>query len=136
MPDPPEEFQNAGTGPDQIGMNRQQKGKAGEDLAAAMLEKEGYEILERNYRFDRGEIDLVAREGGELVFIEVKARHGDRFGSPEDSVTPAKEEQLKKVAEGYLLEHHLDNQACRFDVVSIAFLGGAPRMRIIRNAFV
>ena len=117
-------------------MNRQQKGKAGEDLAAAMLEKQGYEILQRNYRFDRGEIDLVAREGGELVFIEVKARHGDRFGSPEDSVTPAKEEQLKKVAEGYLLEHQLDNQACRFDVVSISYREGAPQMRIIRNAFV
>lgn len=117
-------------------MNTQQKGKAGEDLAAELLEKQGYEILHRNYRFDRGEIDIVAHEGGELVFIEVKTRHGDRHGSPEESVTPAKEEQLKKVAEGYLLEHHLDNQACRFDVVSISYHGSTPQMSIIRNAFV
>ncbi len=117
-------------------MNRQQKGKAGEDLAALLLEKQGYKILQRNYRFDRGEIDIVAREGGELVFIEVKARHGDRFGTPEESVTPAKEEQLKKVAEGYLLERHLDNQACRFDVVSITYDGTVPRVSIVRNAFV
>jgi putative endonuclease len=117
-------------------MNRQQKGKAGEDLAVSSLEKLGYAILQRNYRYDRGEIDLVAREGGELVFIEVKARHSDRFGSPEDAVTPAKEEQLKKVAEGYLLEHKLENQACRFDVVSIRYSGGTPNIHILRNAFV
>lgn len=117
-------------------MNRQQKGKAGEDLAAALLEKQGYEIVQRNYRFDRGEIDLVAHEGGELVFIEVKARHSDRFGSPEESVTPAKEEQLKKVAEGYLMEHRLDGQVCRFDVVSISYREGTPHISIIRNAFV
>jgi len=117
-------------------MNRHQKGKAGEDLAAVLLEKQGYEILQRNYRFDRGEIDLVAQEGGELVFIEVKARYNDRFGNPEDAVTPAKEEQLKKVAEGYLLEHTLDNQVCRFDIVSITFTGYTPQISILRNAFV
>ena|SRR3989339_541337 len=117
-------------------MNRQQKGRAGEDLAASLLEKQGYRILQRNYRFDRGEIDLVALEGGELVFIEVKARHGDRFGSPEEAVTPEKEEQLKKVAEGYLLEHKLDHQACRFDIVSITYWGNIPQISILRNAFV
>jgi putative endonuclease len=117
-------------------MSRQQKGKEGEDLAASLLQKQGYEILQRNYRFDRGEIDIVAHEGGELVFVEVKSRHGDRFGSPEEAVTPAKEEQLKKVAEGYLLEHKLADQACRFDVVSITFEGRAPRVSIIRSAFV
>jgi putative endonuclease len=117
-------------------MNKQQKGKQGEDLAAALLERKGYSILERNYRFDRGEIDLVANEGGELVFIEVKARHGSRFGSPEEAITPAKEEQLKKVAEGYLAKRGLTSQACRFDIVSITFEGGTPHMTILRNAFV
>ena len=117
-------------------MNRQQKGKAGEDLAASLLEQQGYRILQRNYRFDRGEIDLIALEGGELVFIEVKARHNDRFGSPEEAVTPAKEEHLKKAAEGYLIEHQLDNQACRFDIVSIMYIGSVPRISVLRNAFV
>ena len=117
-------------------MNRRQKGKAGEDLAASLLEKQGYKILQRNYRFDRGEIDLVAQESGELVFVEVKTRHSDRFGSPEEAVTPAKEEQLKKVAEGYLLEHKLDRQACRFDIVSITYRGSTPQISIMRNAFV
>lgn len=117
-------------------MNRQQKGKAGEELAASFLEKQGYRILQRNYRFDRGEIDLVAIESGELVFVEVKARHNDRFGSPEEAITPAKEEQLKKVAEGYLLERKLDHQACRFDIVSISYIGNTPEISVLRNAFV
>lgn len=116
-------------------MSRRSKGMEGENLAAQFLEKRGYTILERNYRFDRGEIDLVAEQGQELVFIEVKARHSKRYGSPEESVTPAKEAQLKKVAEGYLYEHDIENQSCRFDVVTIIYQHGAPVVRLIQNAF-
>ena len=67
--------------------NRRIQGKAGEDLAARFLESNGFNILERNYHFERGEIDLVAEEGDELVFIEVKARNSTLFGAPEEAVT-------------------------------------------------
>jgi putative endonuclease len=116
-------------------MNRRAKGTEGENLAAQFLEKKGYSILERNYRFDRGEIDLVAKEGQELVFVEVKSRRSHAYGAPEESVTPAKEAQLKKVAEGYLYEHNIENQSCRFDIVTITYHRGSPVLRLIHNAF-
>jgi putative endonuclease len=116
-------------------MNRRSKGTEGEHLAAQFLEAQGYSILERNYRFERGEIDLVAMDGEELVFIEVKTRHSQRYGEPEESVTPSKEAQLKKVAEGYLYERNIENQSCRFDVVTITYQRGAPVLRVIHNAF-
>jgi len=116
-------------------VSRRSKGTEGENLAAQFLEEKGYSILERNYRFDRGEIDLVARDGQELVFVEVKARHSQEYGAPEESVTPAKEAQLKKVAEGYLYEHNIENQSCRFDVVTITYQRGAAVCRLIHNAF-
>ena len=116
-------------------MNKRAEGTRGEDLAAAYLERNGYRILERNYRFDRGEIDLIAKEGNDLVFVEVKARRSSAFGSPQEAVTPQKEEQLRKVAEGYLFEHQIENQACRFDVVAIAYTKGRPDIELIRNAF-
>jgi putative endonuclease len=116
-------------------MSTRSKGTEGENLAVQFLEEKGYSILERNYRFDRGEIDLVARDGQELVFVEVKARHSQEYGAPEESVTPAKEAQLKKVAEGYLYEHNIESQSCRFDVVTITYQRGAPVLRLIHNAF-
>ena len=116
-------------------MNRRSKGREGENLAAQFLEKKGYSILERNYRFERGEIDIVAKEGQELVFVEVKSRHSKQYGAPEESVTPAKEAQLKKVAEGYLYEHNIENQSCRFDIVTITYQQGTPVLRLIPNAF-
>jgi putative endonuclease len=115
-------------------VNRQQKGRLGEDLAAQFLEGKGYRIVERNYRYDRGEVDIIAQDGGDLVFVEVKLRETEAFGSPEESITLFKEEQLKKVAEGYLFEHNLENQACRFDVVAITIVDGKPRIRLLQNA--
>ncbi len=114
-------------------MNRQQKGRRGEDLAAAFLGERGWKILDRNYRYDRGEIDIVALDGSEIVFVEVKARESDAFGAPEESISPFKEEQLKKVAEGYLFERNLEGQTCRFDVVAITFGAGRPVIRILQN---
>lgn len=115
-------------------MNKHQKGRLGEDLAAHFLEGKGYRIIERNYRYDRGEIDIVAQDGNDLVFVEVKLRETEAFGSPEESITPFKEEQLKKVAEGYLFEHNLEDQSCRFDVVAIVLADGKPKIRILQNA--
>ncbi|MGA3245765.1 MAG: YraN family protein [Bacteroidota bacterium] len=115
-------------------MNKHQKGRFGENLAAHFLEGKGYRIIERNYRYDRGEIDIVAQDGNDLVFVEVKLRETEAFGSPEEAITPFKEEQLKKVAEGYLFEHNLEDQSCRFDVVAITLADGKPKIRILQNA--
>lgn len=81
-------------------MSRRSKGMEGENLAAQFLEERGYAILERNDRFDRGKIDLIAKHRQQLVFIEVKARHSQQYGSPEESVTFAKVAQLKKWPKG------------------------------------
>lgn len=105
----------------------------GEDLATTFLEREGYKILERNYRFERGEIDIIAMDGNELVFVEVKTRETEAFGAPEESITSFKEEQLKKVAEGYLFERKLENQNCRFDVVAITLRTNHPEIRILKD---
>jgi putative endonuclease len=116
-------------------MNRRKWGKAGEDLAAQYLEHSGLKILERNFRFERGEIDLIAEEGEELVFIEVKARQSNTFGTPEDAVTERKQEQVHTVAEGYLFIHDIDNRPCRFDIVAIEYRDGTAEIRHLRDAF-
>jgi putative endonuclease len=116
-------------------INRRTQGKAGEDLAASFLERNGLKILERNYRFERGEIDLIAEEGDELVFVEVKARRSKMYGSPEDAVTEEKQEQVHAVADGYLFERDIDNRPCRFDVVAIEFKNGKAEIRHTRDAF-
>jgi putative endonuclease len=112
-----------------------QRGAVGESLAVQHLQKEGLAILERNYRFERGEIDIVAQEGDELVFVEVKARSTRLFGSPEEAVTERKQEQIRKVAEGYLYEHAFEHRPCRFDVVAIIFEHGKAHIDHMKNAF-
>ena len=116
-------------------MNRRVQGKTGEDLAATFLEQNGLKILDRNYRFQRGEIDLIAEEGEELVFVEVKARRSALFGAPEDAVTEEKQDRIHTIADGYLFEHDIDNRPCRFDVVAIEFKNKTIEIRHIRNAF-
>jgi putative endonuclease len=107
----------------------------GEDPAASFLQRIGYEIVTRNYRFERGEIDIVALDAGVLVFAEVKTRRSKTFGEPEDSVTERKRRQLHKVAQGYLFQHGIENVECRFDVVSIYFRGERADIRHIKRAF-
>ncbi|MEX0736088.1 MAG: YraN family protein [Bacteroidota bacterium] len=116
-------------------MNRRKQGAEGEALAARYLEQQGYTILQHNYRYGRGEIDLVAREGNELVFVEVKLRRSTRLGDPEEAVTPAKQNQIRRVAEGYYYEHQIERQTCRFDVVAITYRNGTPHIRLLRDAF-
>jgi putative endonuclease len=114
---------------------RRQLGDAGEDLAAAALKKQGYKILERNYFTPLGEIDLIARHRGDLVFIEVKTRKSLRFGAPQDAVTPAKQARLQRLAAYYLQRQRLGEIAVRFDVVGITFTDDRPIIEIIQNAF-
>lgn len=99
----------------------QNLGRRGEDLACRYLEKKGYEIVARGFRLFRGEIDIIARDGRTLVFVEVKARADESFGRPEEAVTPGKQRQIRRIAQGYLLERPAPGVDIRFDVVAILF---------------
>ena len=115
---------------------RQSLGKTGEDLACAELRRRGYAILARRYRTRHGEIDIIARESGALVFIEVKARRSTRFGEPCEAVHWRKQQTIGRLAAEYVLRHGIGNARCRFDVVSVVFGDGLrPRVEILRNAF-
>ncbi|MBM4295578.1 MAG: YraN family protein [Deltaproteobacteria bacterium] len=114
---------------------RRQLGDKGEDLAAAALKKQGYKILERNYHTPLGEIDLIARHQGYLVFIEVKTRKSLRFGRPEEAVTATKQKRLQRLAEYYMKQKRLKEQPLRFDVVAITIQDGGPALEIIKGAF-
>jgi len=114
---------------------RTTRGEEGEGLAREFLCNEGLAILETNYRFGHGEIDIIARDGETLVFCEVKTRHNDSFGDPEYALTKRKQGQIRQVARGYLYEHDLTEQMCRFDVVAIRMNGRIPDIRYIPNAF-
>jgi len=110
-------------------------GQRGEDLAAAHLEEQGYVVCERNWRCQAGEIDIVAEDGGCLVFVEVRTRRGREYGSPEESVTPAKQARLAEVAQTYLQEHSWDGD-WRIDVVAVEMASGGKLLRVelIKNA--
>lgn len=93
-------------------------GLKGEDLAAELLRSKGYYILERNYRFQRAEIDIIAESGDQLVVVEVKTRNSPFFGDPQSFVTPAQIKNLVKAADHYISEHHI-NREVRFDIISV-----------------
>lgn len=111
-------------------------GKRGEDLAAAYLERAGYVLLERNYRCLFGEIDIVARDGDTLCFVEVKSRRSTRYGDPQLAVTPRKQEKMIRSALQYLGSHGLTDPPARFDVAAVRLSPeGAETVELIRNAF-
>lgn len=110
-------------------------GKSGEDLACRELERRGYAIVARRFRVRSGELDIVARDGGVLVFVEVKTRSGKRFGEASEAVTATKQRRIALLANEYLLRHRMSDCPCRFDVVAVHLEGGAPAVEIIRNAF-
>lgn len=114
---------------------RQAFGRAGEALAVAALEARGYRILERRYRLRTGEVDIVARDGETIVFIEVKARHDRNFGDPSEAVTAQKQQRIVGLAREYLHQHRLDDAPCRFDVVTVLAGPGAPEVEVIADAF-
>lgn len=113
-------------------MNKRQLGGQKETLAAEYLRRQGYEILGRNYYCPAGEIDIVAKDGVYLVFVEVKYRRDARFGMPAEAVTARKQLTLRRAAQYYMREHHTgENRPCRFDVVGI--LG--TELTLIKDAF-
>lgn len=115
--------------------HRQALGKRGEDLACKELQRRGYAIIDRRFRTRCGELDIVARDGEILVFVEVKARSGSRFGSPFESVTWQKRRRLSAMAESYLFVKRLSGVACRFDVVSILEGRSGHTVELVRGAF-
>lgn len=110
-------------------------GLYGEDLAARHLAAAGLAILERNYRCESGEIDIVARDGDVLVVCEVKTRAGLRFGAPVEAVTSTKARRLRLLASRWLADHRgLRPAAVRFDVVSVLRPdGGVPQVQHIQG---
>ena len=100
--------------------NKQQKfGEKGESLAAWFLKKNGYKIVEQNYRTQLGEIDIIAKDKKTLVFVEVKSRRSTRFGNPKWAVTPKKQRKISMVALSYLKTTKQSDARARFDVVAI-----------------
>lgn len=94
-------------------------GRWGEDRAARFLQRRGWAILARNYRFGRREVDLVARRGDVVAFVEVKTRAGTGYGSPQEAITSLKRREVEAVAAQYLQRHGLPGLVVRFDAVSI-----------------
>ena len=111
-------------------------GTWGEAKVAAYLRRRGYELLAHSYRCRFGEIDLIARKGRTVCFVEVKLRSGTDFGLPREAVTPQKQEKLRKTALMYLSQHQLDCPA-RFDVAEVytGEEGGEARIDYLENAF-
>ncbi len=115
--------------------DRQRTGQDGESLAIRHLCRKGYKVIARNFRTRLGEIDIIARHKGVLVFIEVKARNSTRFGDPKYAVTPAKQRKISMVALEYLKMHASLETSARFDVVTVQSSGDVPRIEVIANAF-
>lgn len=117
-------------------MKRRETGMLGEKLACDFLGKNGYNILETNYRCPEGEIDIIARQEETLVFIEVRTKKSRRFGTPEESITPTKMERLRTVAAHYGQNRSNLPASWRIDVVAIQMdsQGKVSRIEIIENA--
>jgi putative endonuclease len=111
------------------------KGRIGEEEALKYLEGKGHRILERNFRAERGEIDLITMDGTTLVFVEAKYGGRAGFGEPEDRVNVRKQRQIGKVAYAYLALNNPGHQDCRFDVVSVVRRDGRTTIRHIEDAF-
>ncbi len=111
-------------------------GKQGEDIATTYLQTHGLIILERNYRQKSGEIDIIARDGEWLVFVEVKTRTSLRFGQPYEAVTQRKQSQISLVALDYITRKNCNNTPIRFDVVSIILpVSGTPEITHLPSCF-
>ena len=118
---------------------RKKLGDRGEKIAAKLLRKQGYRIIEKNYHSRLGEIDIVAKEDESIVFVEVKTRCSTDFGLPEEALSYDKRRRLSKLALGYLAHRRIKDTNCRFDVVSILMdnnrANKVKHIKLIKNAF-
>jgi len=109
-------------------------GRHGEEMALEFLEENGFTVLEKNWRYRKAEVDLIATDGQTLVIIEVKTRSTDHFGTPEESINKAKQKLLCEAANAYIAIKEIKNEV-RFDIVSIVTDGNQTRLHHIRDAF-
>jgi putative endonuclease len=117
------------------GLSNRAAGDFGEEIARRYLIRSGHEIVERNYRTRRGELDLISRLGGTLVIVEVKLRRGTGYGDPLEAVTPRKQQAIRLMTEEYLSEKDPEFDDLRFDVISILLRGERPEITHVENAF-
>ncbi|OPL15384.1 MAG: hypothetical protein AVO39_08210 [delta proteobacterium MLS_D] len=122
-------------GPSRLPSANRDRGLLGEKIAARYLQKQGYCILSSNYRCVFGEIDIIARDGDEIVFVEVKSRTSSTFGDPEVSVTLSKQKKLSRTALRYLEDHDLCGRKARFDVLAVRMTSRENTIHHIRDAF-
>ncbi len=110
-------------------------GKMSEEIAKNFFEKKGYRLLKKNFRINLGEIDLIFEKEETIVFVEVKARASIKYGLPQESVTPKKQEQIRRVALAYLQKCKKSYNEIRFDVIAIVLKKGVPKIEHIPYAF-
>lgn len=111
-------------------------GKTGEELACSYLQKQGYKIIDRNYRCRSGEIDIIAEDGVVLVFVEVKTRKGESFGHPFEVIGLNKQRKIARSALDYMSVHGIKERDCRFDAVSILVdAHEGVSIELVKNAF-
>lgn len=110
-------------------------GKKGEEIAAGLLEDNGYKILHKNYKTRLGEIDIIASDKDTICFVEVKTRQSDRLGLPSEAISAPKQRQISKAALSFLKEKNLWDKKARFDVVSVLYSGESWQPELIKNAF-
>jgi putative endonuclease len=110
-------------------------GKEGEKIAAAYLKKNGYRIIEINFRCPIGEIDIVAKEKDDLVFVEVKTRKSMELGYPEQAVGIRKQKKMSQLALWYLQKRKVADTNARFDVVAVTLIPENNEVKLIKNAF-
>jgi len=113
---------------------RKQTGRQGEDIAAAYLSEQGYRIVARNWVCPTGELDIVAQNGDTLIFVEVRTRRGDRFGTAAESITPTKQARLVELAQTYLQDIPPPRPPWRIDVIAVQLGQGIPQVNHIENA--
>ena len=110
-------------------------GNEGEKIAANYLAGNGYKIIEKKYRNDIGEIDIIAEDGDYLCFIEVKSRMGEDLGHPFEAVTKPKQKQIIRVALSYIVEEGIEDKDIRFDVVAVCVYEGPDSIELLKSAF-
>ncbi|MEK6645131.1 MAG: YraN family protein [Candidatus Firestonebacteria bacterium] len=107
-------------------------GAKGEEIATDFLKQNGYKILARNYKSNRGEIDIIAEDKNTITFVEVKTRKNNNFSYPQEAVDVFKQQHIKKTALEYLVKNKLTDSSCRFDVIAIS---EENNIEFIKNAF-
>lgn len=112
-----------------------EKGREGEQLAVRWLEEKGFRILERNYRNRLGEIDIVADDGGVIVFIEVRTLKASAGHSPEETIRWKKQQRISRTAQAYIQHKRMEERPARFDVVAVTIDGPRSTLRHIPDAF-